>query len=120
MEGTSSSAANKTNPSVARIMVGITLVLWLLVCFLAKTVGKDWRLALLPLYGLYPGLGDSGDTNATWMHAWAIGMGGVFAALALLGILRKNTSAAGAFLLLLILSTLLGFLRILNEVSHLR
>ena len=117
MEGTSSREGNKPASSVARIIVGITLVLWLIVYFLAKTLARDWHLALLPLYGLYPRPAATGGSSATFMHSWAIGMGAVFATLTWLGIDRKSKSAAAAFLILVILSTVVGYVRILAAVA---
>jgi hypothetical protein len=111
------SSEDKREPSIARILVGITLVLWLVVFYLAKTVARDWHLALLPLYGLYPGHGASGESNPTLMHSWAIGMGAVFATLAWMGIARKNKSAAAVFFFLLILSSIVGFVRLLAAVA---
>jgi hypothetical protein len=54
------------------------------------------------------------------MHSWAIGMGAVFATLTWMGIVRKNKSAAAAFLLLLIFSTTVGYVRILAAVADIR
>jgi hypothetical protein len=117
MEGTPPPEDTKRDPSIARILVGITLVLWLVVYYLAKTLAKDTRLALLPLYGLYPGPAASGESSATLMHSWAIGMGAVFATLTWMGIVRKSKSAAAVFLLLLIFSTIVGYVRLLAAVA---
>jgi hypothetical protein len=73
-------------------------------------------LSLLPLYGLYPGEGASGEPgyHPVVMHTWAIGAGIVFLALAVAGLVFKNSRAATAFLILFILSTVVSCARMVG------
>jgi hypothetical protein len=91
---------------MARNLVILTAALWLLVFMFAVGVARMPGLALLPLYGLYPGKVSSGETDyhPALMHAWAVGAGVVFFALASFAVWRKNTAAAVALLALFILS----------------
>jgi hypothetical protein len=110
----------KQRDGMPRIMTGLTVLLWIAVCLLAKIVGKDIRLALLPVYGLYPGPGLSGAQgySPTLIHTWAIGIGVVFAILAWLGLIRRNNRAATAFVVLFVASTLAGFLRLMSAMNQ--
>lgn len=90
---------------MARWIVSITLLLWLLLALLAFFV-RTPDLTLMPLYGLYPGPPASGDPgyNPRMMHIWAVGAALVFATLAFLGLDRKNKLAAVILLALFIAS----------------
>jgi hypothetical protein len=104
---------------MARKLVVITLILWLLLLIFATSV--HWpEFALIPFYGLYPGEVLSTETtfHPNLMLAWAIGAGVVFLALAIAAMWRKNKVAGIAFMVLWLLSTVVAFVRFLEALSH--
>jgi hypothetical protein len=106
---------------MARKLVLITVTLWAIPAFLLVAATREREVALLPLYGLYPGEMSSGETSyhPAWMHAWAVGMALVFLGLAVVALVRRSTPAGVAFLVLLILSTLAFLARFSNAMSGL-
>jgi hypothetical protein len=92
---------------MARNLVITTVALWLVFFMFAVGVARMPEVALLPLYGLYPGEESSGEASyhPALMHAWAVGAGVVFVALAIFASWRKNTIAAIILLLLFLVST---------------
>jgi len=76
-------------------------------------------LALLPLYGLYPGEEASGERgySPAAMHGWAIGMGVAFLALAVAGVAFKKRTAAIVLLVLFVLSTFVSCARMAGALS---
>jgi phosphatidylglycerophosphate synthase len=91
---------------MARTLVTITLVLWGIILMLSASIIHNPSLALLPLYGLYPGQATSGGPNyhPAEMNAWAVGAGIVFLVLGLLGMIWKSKPAAITFMVLFVLS----------------
>jgi hypothetical protein len=98
---------------MARKIVIVTLVFWLLFFMFCAGVARMPGLVALPLYGLYPGEAASGEPgySPTVMHAWAIGVGIVFLALAIAGVVFQKRAAAIAFMVLFILSTFVSCAR---------
>lgn len=109
----------KQPQNVAYILVGITALVWLLVYVAAKRIARDSRLALVPLYGLYPGQAASSHEGsaAMLMHAWAVAVAVVFLTLASVGVIRKSKMAAIWLILLFMISTLVGLLRIFSVIN---
>ncbi len=106
---------------MARTLVSITLTLWALLALFAGAVARQPLVMLAPLYGLYPGEMASGESSyhPVMMHAWAIGAGVVFLALALIGALRNSKPAAVAFMVLFLLSTFFIIVRFGNSMRGL-
>ena len=98
---------------MARKIVIVTLVLWLLFFMFCVGVARMPGLVALPLYGFYPGEAASGEPgyNPTAMHGWAVGAGIVFLALAVAGVVFQKRAAAIAFMVLFILSTFVSCAR---------
>jgi hypothetical protein len=102
---------------MARTLVIITLIIWLLIFLVTGAlVGHALfalQIALLPLYALYPGQDTSGgpDYHPFQMHAWAVAAGIVFIVLGVLGAWRKSKPAAIAFMLLFITSVIVFLAR---------
>ena len=78
-------------------------------------------LALLPLYGLYPGQATSGGPNyhPAEMHAWAVGAGIVFLVLGLLGMIWKSKPAAIALMVLFVVSIVVLIARASSDLRDL-
>jgi hypothetical protein len=106
---------------MAQKIVGITAMVWFVIASFAVVSFMDLQVALLPLYGLYPGEVSSGGPgyHPAMMHAWAVGAGFVFLALGLLGVLRESKPAAVAFLVLFVLSTFVLLVRLSSVLSKL-
>jgi hypothetical protein len=104
---------------VARTIVIITLSLWLLFFLFCLSVAQLPLLAVLPLYGLYPGPVASGEPgyNPTAANVWAIGFGVVLLALAVPGIVYKNKHAALVLVILFIISTVACWMRVAEVFS---
>jgi len=103
------------------MLVIITLFLWLLILILGFALVYEQQvpqLALLPLYAFFPGEILSGQTNShpMFLHAWGWGAGVVFFALAFIGVWRKNKLAAAAFMALFLISTLIVYARVVDQV----
>jgi len=103
---------------MARKIVILILFLWLLFFMFCIGVARMPDLVTLPLYGLYPGEAASGEPGCspTAMHAWAVGAGIVFLALAIAGTAFKKRGAANAFLVLFILSTFVSCARMAGSL----
>jgi hypothetical protein len=96
----------------ARRIVSVTLILWALLFVVALMLLHQPEVALLPLYGLYPG-----KINYQAEQIWAVGSGFVFLILALVGIFRKNKMAAVAFMVLFFLSVAGWILRFAHSLG---
>jgi hypothetical protein len=105
---------------MARKMVGITSMLWVLIASIAVALVGQPLAVFLPLYGLYPGEISSGPAyHPARMHTWAAAAGAVFLALGLIAVLRDSKPAAIAFLIFFILSTCMVFARFASAMSEL-
>ncbi|MGB7767875.1 MAG: hypothetical protein WBN22_03365 [Verrucomicrobiia bacterium] len=106
---------------LARTLVIVTLLLWLLIFLLNLSANYEQEvpaLPLLPLYAFVPGEIVSGqaDSNPTLLHIWGIGAAIVFLLLAYAGMRHKNKTAAAAFMALFLISTLIVYARVVAEV----
>ena len=106
---------------MARILVIITLFLWLLILALATSMARQPMIALLPLYAFYPGQTVSGgqDYHPFLMNILATCMGMVFIILGAVAVLRKNKIAGVAFIVLFLISVVLILARISNDLRDL-
>ena len=102
---------------VPRLIVGYTLFCWALLLAFAF-MGRQLGMALIPLFGLYPGTVSAAYVNYHAENIWAIGSGLVFIVLAFAGLFRKSTVAAIAFMLLFYISAGVALLRLIYNVSH--
>jgi len=114
-----------TESFIVRLLVAITLLLWLAILILHLSVSYEPQvppLPLLPLYAFYPGEILSGQVNShpALLHAWGIGSGMVFFALALAAVRYRKKSAGFAFLALFLISTLIVYGRIVDQLRHLQ
>jgi hypothetical protein len=108
---------------VARTLVGFTLFLWLLILILGFFPVYEEQvpqLAFLPLYAFFPGeiLSDQPNSNPGFLHAWGIGAGIVFLALAFVAVFYKSKSAAIVFTALFLISTLIVYARVVDQVRY--
>ena len=106
---------------MARLPVLITVLLWLmiLVLYLLITYEKQVPpLPLLPLYAFYPGVIISGqiDSHPAFLHAWGFGAATVFFLLALAAVWYKSKAAGIAFLALFLISTLIVYARVVDQM----
>lgn len=108
---------------VARTLVVLTLFLWLLILILGFFPVYEEQvpqLVFLPLYAFYPGeiLSGQANSNPLFLHAWGIGAGVVYLALAIIAVRYKRKSVAIAFAALFLISTLIVYGRIVNQVRY--
>ena len=104
---------------MARTLVIITMILWVLFFMLAYSVFRQPGVALFPLFGLYPGEVSSGSPgySVAKMDAWAVGAGIVFLALSITAIWLKSKVAAVAFMVLFLASAV-GIVMKLSSALH--
>jgi hypothetical protein len=108
-----------------RILIGVTLIIWVLVGFFFSTALRQPAVFLAPLYGLYPGEMASGASNyhPVLGHFWAAASGLAFIVLAFVGLSSHSKpaalAAAVAFTVLFLLSVLVLFVRVSNVMSQL-
>jgi hypothetical protein len=108
----------------ARLPVLITCVLWLLIAIVHFSVSYEQQvppLPFLPLYAFYPGVIISGQTDShpAFLHAWGIGAAIVFFALAFAAVRYKNKSAGITFLALFLISTVIVYARVVDQMRSL-
>lgn len=108
----------------ARLPVYIACLLWLAILILHLSVDYEKQvppLPLLPLYAFYPGIIILGpiDSHPALLHAWAVGAAIVFFALAFAAVRYRNKAAGVAFLALFLISTLIAYARIVDQVRSL-
>jgi hypothetical protein len=113
-----------TESLIVRVLVTITLLLWLAILILHLSVSYEPQvppLPFLPLYAFYPGVIISGqiDSHPALLHSWGIGAAVVFFALAFVAIRYKKKSAGLAFLALFVISTLIVYARVVDQVRSL-
>ena len=106
---------------VARTLVVLTLFVWLLILILGFFPVYEQQvpqLAFLPLYAFYPGeiLSGQPNSNPTFLHAWGVGAGIVFLALAFIAVWYKKKPVAIAFAALFLISTVIVYGRIVNQL----
>jgi hypothetical protein len=89
-----------THPLAPQKIVGVTLLLWALLLAFAWIVLRQPDVALIPLFGLYPGPAATDNSDHGVELVWAAGSALVFAALAFVGLFRKSRVAAIAFMVL--------------------
>jgi hypothetical protein len=89
---------------MARALVGITLMLWLIVFFVGVTVVESPLFFLSALYGLYPADMSRRESHLVLMHISAGVTGLVFLTLALTAVRRNSKLAAVAFMALFLIS----------------
>ena len=109
---------------MALLPVLITVFLWLIILIMNFTVAYEQEvppLPLLPLYAFYPGLIVSGQINShpASLHAWGLGAAVIFFALAFIAVSKKNKSAGIAFLTLFLISTVIVYARLVDQVRSL-
>ncbi|HTQ49571.1 MAG TPA: hypothetical protein VMJ12_02590 [Candidatus Acidoferrales bacterium] len=114
-----------TESFIVRVLVVGTLLLWLIILILNFFLVYEQEvppLPVLPLYAFFPGEILSGQVNShpALLHAWGIGSGMVFFALALAAVRYKKKSAGFAFLALFLISTLIVYGRIVDQLRHLQ
>ena len=104
---------------MARKIVFITVLLWLVGGAVLAAIGRMPALALLPLYGLYPGAISSGERgySLTAMHTWAVGIAIVFVLLAVAGAGFRKKPAAIALLVLFLISTFASCARLMLSLG---
>ena len=83
-----------------RKVVGITVFVWALLFAFAWIVLRQPDVALIPLYGLYPGSDADDNSDYVVEQIWAACAGLTFVILALVGLFRKSKVAAIAFMVL--------------------
>ncbi len=94
---------------------------------IALVIGAIWVMllvarsdfAMLPLYGLYPGVATSGDPGYSEksLHLWAGCLGAVYLSLFVFGVFRKKTGFTILFLLLFFGSGVIGILRVVAAIG---
>jgi hypothetical protein len=100
----------ETQPTSNEPVTGVAFVIgavWIML-LLAR-----WDLAMLPLYGLYPGAavwGDPGYSERS-LHIWAGILAAVYLGLFIFGVIRRKVGLAILFLVLLFGSAAIGLLR---------
>jgi hypothetical protein len=114
----------RTESFMALLPVLITVFLWLVILVMNFTVAYEHEvppLPFLPLYAFYPGLIVSGQINShpVYLHAWGLGAAIIFLALAFIAVRNKNKSAGLAFLALFLISTVIVYARLVDEVRSL-
>lgn len=108
---------------VSRTLVGLALFLWLMILILGFFPVYEEQvpqLAFLPLYAFYPGeiLSGQPNSNPVFLHAWGIGAGIVYLALAVFAVFYKKKSAAIAFIAVFLISTLIVYARVVDQVRY--
>jgi hypothetical protein len=114
----------RTESFMARLLVLITFLLWLVILIMNYTVAYEQGvppLPFLPLYAFYPGLIVSGQINShpVSLHVWGLGAAVVFFALAFVAVRYKSKSAGIAFLALFLISTVIVYARVVDQVRSL-
>lgn len=109
---------------MARLPVYVTCLLWLAILILYLLVSYEPQvppLPFLPLYAFYPGLIISGqiDSHPAPLHAWGIGVAIVFFALAFAAFRYKSKSAGVACLAIFLISTLIVYARVVDQMRAL-
>jgi hypothetical protein len=92
----------------------LTCTLWLLLLTAGAVTGLT-VLALLPIYGLIP-IADSG--NEYLWNIWTRIGGVILASLAITSFALNRKAVALPFLLVFIICTVIGFVRLWSELSH--
>ena len=111
----------RTVSFMARLPVYIAGILWLAILILHFSVAYEQEvptLPFLPLYAFYPGLIISGqiDSHPASLRAWGIGAAIVYFALAFIAFRYKSKSAGIAFLALFLISALIVYARVVDEM----
>ena len=106
---------------MVQLPVYITCLLWLAILILHLSVSYEQQvpaLPLLPLYAFYPGMIISGQANShpAPLHAWGLGAAIVFFALAFAAIRYRSKAAGIAFLALFLISTLIVYARVVDQI----
>jgi hypothetical protein len=109
---------------LARLPVLIAVFLWLIILVMNFTVAYEEQvppLPLLPLYAFYPGMILTGQigSHPAFLHAWGFGAAIAFLALAFAAVRYKSKSAGVAFLALFLISTLIVYARVVDQVRSL-
>ena len=114
-----------TEGFLARMLVGLSLLLWAIILILDLVLTYEQEvppLPLLPLYAFFPGEILSGqiNSNPAFLHAWGTGAGLGFLALAFFAWRYKRRWAGIAFMALFLVSTLIVYARVVDQVRALR
>jgi hypothetical protein len=109
---------------VARLPVYIACVIWLAILILHLSVSYEEQvppLPLLPLYAFYPGTIISGpiDSHPALLHAWGVGAAIILFALAFAAVRYRKKAAGVAFLALFLISTLIAYARVVDQLRSL-
>lgn len=106
----------RTPSQIARVLVIVTLFLWLLIFIFGALVLHQPQVAIVPLYAFYPGELVAGKPgyNPTFMHAWAAGAGILCLVLAILATARRNRTAAIILMIFFLISTLISCARVIH------
>jgi len=111
----------RSDSFIARLPVYIAGLIWLAILILYLSVSYEQQvppLPLLPLYAFYPGLIISGqvESHPAPLHAWGLGAAVVFFALAFAAVRHRRKSAGVAFLALFLISTLIVYARVVDQM----
>ena len=111
----------RTVSFMARLPVYIAGILWLAILILHFSVSYEEQapaLPFLPFYAFYPGTIISGqvDSHPSTLHAWGFGAAIVYFALAFIAFRYKSKSAGIAFLALFLISALIVYARVVDEM----
>lgn len=103
-----------------RIIVLFTLALWVLLLGFGILKIHNPMIVIWPLYAFYPHplVSKTQNFNATFMHAWGVGIGAVCLALAVFATWRKSRLVAIIFMVFFIVSTLISCARIVGGLHN--
>lgn len=124
MSGTLTRPEYWTEGFLARLLVSVTVFLWVIILLLDLLLTYEPEvppLPLLPLYAFFPGEILSGQINShpTFLHIWGTGAGLAFAAAAFFAWRYKRRWAGIAFMALFFVSTLIVYARVVDQVRAL-